>query len=196
MKRIKVVWLLTVLILLFPSVNAQVVFETKIDVGNTTVVEKSTERNHFIRVTKGDWVDIFHTLYNYFDADFVEIDVTYSVVNGENLISEISTSGLHTYWTQKGEWNNFEFHFKAEAIGKVWMVFNYNGTYWEHFPISQPRTFSSLMSFSSLTFEIVEVGLPYIPILLVVIGVAVVVVSSISLFYKKEKNSKKLNTNT
>jgi hypothetical protein len=90
------------LILLFPSVKAQVVFETRITVKNEPVIDKSTAGSHDIKIAVGDWVKVFHILYNYFNADWVDIDVSYSAVYGENLISEVSTSSLHGYWTNKG----------------------------------------------------------------------------------------------
>ena len=189
MNRASIACLLILLIFLFPSVKAQVVFETRITVKNEPVIDKSSAGSHDIKITVGDWVKIFHTLYNYFDADWVDIEVSYSVVYGENLISEVSTSGLRGYWTNKGEGNVFEFYFVAEAVGKVWITFEYNGSYWEHFPTSDPIQFSSVGSFSSLRFEIVEKGLPYIPILLVLVGVAVVS-CSVVLLHKKRRGSR------
>jgi len=170
-----------------------VVFETKINVKNETIVDKSTAGSHNIVITVGDWVKVFHTLYNYFDADWVGIDVSYSVVYGENLISEVSTSGLHGYWTNKGEWNVFEFYFVAEAAGNVWITFEYNGSYWENFPTSDPTRFSSGGNFSSLRLEIVEKDFPYIPLFLVLVGVAVAT-CSIVLLHKKKKRFQKSNT--
>lgn len=187
MKKTKIICLLILLICFFPSVNAQIVTETKINVNNDVVVEHSTAGNHHIEITRGDSVRVIHSLYNYFDADWVDIAVSYSVVYGDDLISEITTSGLFTYWNQKGDWGNFEFYFVAEETGKVWIVFHYNGTYWEELGVSQPKTFSSIASFSSIRFEIVEKSLPYTTILFVIIGVSVVVVSSIFLFHKRRK---------
>ncbi len=191
MKKPKIVFLLSLLIFLFPSVNAQVVSETEIRINNEVLVEHSTAGSHTIEVTKGDSVTVIHTLTNYFDADWVNFEVTYSVVYGENLISNLDTSGLKGYWNRKGEWNNFEFHFVAEEVGRVWMVFQYNGTYWEEFPTSQPKTFSSIANFSSLKFEIVKKDLPFTAIAVVIGGFAIILAGSATLFYQKKRKSSK-----
>lgn len=190
MEKIRFVGLLTLLLFLIPSVNAQIVSETDINVNNVTVVEKSTAYDHFVKIKVGDFVKIFQRLYNYFDANWVEIDVTYTVLQGENLIANFDTTGLHTFWTNKGDWSSFEFFFEAKTRGRVQILFWYNGTYWEQFPTSQPIPFSGIASFSSLTFEITEVELPYIPILLMLTGVAVIVASSFALYYRKRKKER------